>query len=62
MPNVEDKGEILKLKMEITTIIMGYEKELLHCKREEISNFSKGCVERYYDLLKELKNEGVGDV
>jgi len=48
--------DILKLKIELTTIIMGYENELLKCKREEISEFSKGCMERYYNLLKEMKD------
>jgi hypothetical protein len=47
--------EIFKLKLELTTIIMGYENELLKCKREEISEFSKGCTERYFDLMKEIK-------
>ncbi len=46
-----------KLKMEIATIIMGYEQELLKCEREEISEFSKGCMERYFALNKELKEE-----
>lgn len=45
----------LKLKMELATIIMGYEQELLKCKREDISEFSKGCMERYFDLSKEIK-------
>jgi len=45
----------LKLKLELTTIIIGYENELLKCKREEISDFSQGCMERYYDLIKEIK-------
>ena len=49
--------ENTKLKMELTTIILGYETELLKCKREEISIFSKGCMERYYDLVKELKGD-----
>jgi hypothetical protein len=47
--------DILKLKMELTTVILGYEKELLKCNREEISDFSKGCMERYFQLAKELK-------
>jgi len=47
--------ENLKLKMEIATIIMGYENELLKCKREEISEFSKGCMERYYNIMSELR-------
>jgi hypothetical protein len=46
-----------KLKMELTTIILGYENELLKTKREEISQFSIGCMERYYDLIKQLKEE-----
>ena len=53
MANLKD--DIVKLKFELTTIIIGYENELLKCKREEISDFSKGCMERYYDLVKELK-------
>jgi hypothetical protein len=52
------ESEILKLKMEIITIIMGYENELLKCKREEISNFSQGCMERYYDLVREVRQQG----
>lgn len=51
------RKEIYKLKMELATIIMGYEKELLKCKREEISEFSQGCMERYFNLMKELKEE-----
>ena len=55
------KKENIKLKLEITTIIMGYENELLKCKREEISEFSKGCMGRYYELIKQLKeNQDVG--
>jgi len=49
------KEENLKLKMEIATIILGYENELASEKRESISEFSKGCMERYYDLTKEIK-------
>jgi hypothetical protein len=44
--------------MELTTIILGYENELLKTKREEISTFSIGCMERYYDLVRQLKEEG----
>ena len=47
--------ENLKLKMEIATIIMGYENELLKCERKEISEFSKGCMERYYSIMSELR-------
>jgi hypothetical protein len=54
----KNENEILKLKMEIITIIMGYENELLKCKREEISNFSQGCMERYYDLVREVRQQG----
>ena len=50
------KDKIRNLEMEIVTIIMGYEKELLKCNREEISEFSKGCMERYFDLMKQLKS------
>jgi hypothetical protein len=49
------KLEELNLKLELTTIIMGYENELLKCKREEISEFSQGCMGRYYELIKEIK-------
>jgi len=55
MANLKDEN--LKLKLELTTIIMGYEQELLKCKREEISEFSKGCMERYYNLVAEMKKE-----
>ena len=55
MKNLKDENK--KLKLELTTIIMGYENELLKCEREEISPFSKGCTERYYDLIKEIKED-----
>jgi hypothetical protein len=55
MANLKDEN--LKLKLELTTIIMGYEQELLKCKREEISEFSKGCMERYYNLVAEMKKD-----
>lgn len=51
------KNEITKLKLEMTTIILGYENELASEKREKISEFSKGCMERYYNLIKELKEK-----
>lgn len=54
--------ENLNLKMELMTIIMGYENELLKEKRTEISNFSKGCMERYYDLGKEIRDNEVKEV
>jgi hypothetical protein len=54
----KQESEILKLKMEIITIIIGYENELLKCKREEVSIFSQGCMERYYDLVKEVRQQG----
>lgn len=47
--------ENLNLKMELMTIIMGYENELLKEKRKDISEFSKGCMERYFDLNKEVR-------
>lgn len=53
--NKSTQQQIIDLKMELATIIMGYENELLKCKREEISDFSKGCMERYYDIMRELK-------
>lgn len=49
--------EIKKLKMELITIILGYESELAACKRSEISEFSNGCMERYFQLSKEVKGE-----
>ena len=55
MANLND--EIAKLKLELTTVIMGYERELLQCKRDDISEFSKGCMERYYNLIIELKKD-----
>ena len=54
--------ENLNLKMELMTIIMGYENELLQVKREEISKFSKGCMERYYDLGKEVRESDIKEV
>lgn len=54
--------ENLNLKMELMTIIMGYENELLKEKREEISDFSKGCMERYYDIAKEVRESGIKEV
>lgn len=53
----ELEQENKKLKMELATIIMGYERELVSEKREQISEFSKGCMERYFQLTKELKEE-----
>lgn len=53
MTNLEKEN--LKLKMELMTIIMGYENELLKEKRKDISDFSKGCMERYFDLNKEIR-------
>lgn len=57
--------ENLNLKMELMTVIMGYENELLKEKRTEISKFSQGCMERYYDLVKQVRekeeeNAGIG--
>jgi hypothetical protein len=51
------KEENLKLKMELATIIMGYETELAKEKREEISEFSKGCMKRYFQLIEDLNEE-----
>jgi hypothetical protein len=52
----EDK-EIYNLKMELATIIMGYETELAKEKREDISDFSKGCMKRYFQLMEDLNGE-----
>lgn len=46
-----------QLKMEITTLILGYENELQKYEKKEISEWSKGCLERYFELVKELKEE-----
>lgn len=54
----KEEKTIYNLKMELATIIMGYEKELLKCDRDEISDFSQGCMERYFQIMKELKCEG----
>lgn len=48
------KEENLKLKMELITIIVGYEKELEKYEKK-MSVFSKGCIERYFELSKEIK-------
>jgi hypothetical protein len=49
--------ENLKLKMEIVTLIIGYENELTKLNREEISDFSSSCMERYFNLIKDIKGE-----
>jgi hypothetical protein len=54
---MEKDKKIEKLKLELATVIMGYENELIKTKREEISEFSKGCMERYFQLMKEIKGE-----
>lgn len=51
------KEENLKLKMELATIIMGYENELVKEKRHEISDFSKNCMKRYFELMQQLSEE-----
>lgn len=53
--NLEEEN--IKLKVEIITLIMGYENELTKINREEMSEFSKSCVERYFSLIKEIKNK-----
>lgn len=53
--NLEEEN--LKLKMEIITLIIGYENELIKYNREEISDFSKSCMERYFNLVKSIKGE-----
>jgi hypothetical protein len=53
--NLEEENT--KLKLEIVTLIMGYENELIKFNREEVSDFSKSCIERYFDLIKEMKGE-----
>lgn len=55
MVNLREENQ--KLKLELATIIMGYENELAKEKRKEISNFSQGCMERYFQLMKELNGE-----
>lgn len=49
--------ENLKLKVEIMTIIMGYENELLKIGRTDVSDFSNSCLQRYFNLVKEFKGE-----
>ena len=49
MANLKEENQ--KLKLELATIIMGYETELAKEKREEISNFSQGCMKRYFQLM-----------
>ena len=51
------KKENEKLKLELATIIMGYETELAKERREEISSFSQGCMKRYFQLMEELNGE-----
>jgi len=51
------KKENEKLKLELATIIMGYETELAKEKREVISSFSQGCMKRYFQLMEELNGE-----
>ena len=55
MVNLREENQ--KLKLELATIIMGYENELAKEKREEISNFSQGCMKRYFQLMEELNGE-----
>ena len=55
MANLQEENQTLKL--ELATIIMGYENELAKEKREEISNFSQGCMKRYFQLMEELNGE-----
>jgi len=47
----------LKLKMELMTIIMGYEKELRDAGAKDMSDFSKGCMERYFQIANEIKGQ-----
>lgn len=49
--------ENIRLKMEIVTLIIGYENELTNLNREKISDFSESCMERYFNLIKEIKGE-----
>lgn len=49
--------ENIKLKMEIITLIIGYENELTLLNREKISQFSESCMERYFNLIKDIKNK-----
>ena len=55
MQNLKEENE--KLKLELATIIMGYETELAKEKREEISSFSQGCMKRYFQLIEELNGD-----
>jgi hypothetical protein len=53
----KEEKEIYNLKMELATIIMGYETELAKEKRKDISDFSKGCMKRYFQLMEDLNGE-----
>jgi hypothetical protein len=53
---VDLEEENFKLKLEIMTLIMGYENELLKLGREEVSEFSNSCMQRYFNLVKEFKD------
>lgn len=52
MANLKEENQ--KLKFELATIIMGYENELAKEQRKEISEFSKGCMKRYFQLMEDL--------
>lgn len=47
--------ENIKLKLEILTLIMGYENELIKYNQNNISDFSKSCMERYFQLMEEIR-------
>jgi hypothetical protein len=53
--NLEEEN--IKLKMEIVTLIIGYENELAKLSRDDMSDFSKSCMERYFNLIKDIKGE-----
>jgi len=53
--NLEEEN--IKLKVEIMTLILGYENELMKVGREDMSDFSSSCMERYFNLIKEFKKE-----
>lgn len=55
--NTKILEENIKLKLEILTLIIGYESELKEHDRKQISDFSKGCMERYFQLMEEIKGQ-----
>lgn len=36
---------------------MGYENELMKHNQNNVSEFSSGCMERYFELMEEIKGQ-----